>query len=120
MGYTVSRALGLVETGAAFIVPVDMPNIKSEDFTRLFQEFTRLLHLDTERFDVLRPSFGGKPGHPVLIKGNVAAELRLSKDGTAVRTLLERFQNRFIEWDHPGVVQDLDTPADYEALRGLV
>lgn len=117
MGYTVSRALRLVESKTVFIVPADMPNIKSADYVRLSLEYTRLAGRDENGIDVVRPSFGGKPGHPVLVNSIAAAELRRSNDGTAVRVLLERFQTRFIEWDHPGVVQDLDTSGDYEALK---
>jgi len=113
MAYTVRKALAHVRSDSAFIQPADMPLIEAEDYRRLIREMGRL----DDEFGVLRPAYGGKPGHPVLISQNVIEYLRRSGDGHSVRDALKIFPNREIIWEHAGVIQDIDTDREYERIR---
>jgi len=115
MGYTVRKSLAHVRSDAAFIQLADMPLIEDRDYRRLVGEMESL----DDEFGVIRPSYAGKPGHPVLISKDVIEYLRRSGDGHSVRGALENFPSREIDWEHAGVVQDIDTVKEYEKLKSL-
>lgn len=108
-----SLRLGLRALGGAFdrvlLLPGDAAAIAPETLRRL---------LETEG-TALRPAFGGKAGHPVLLSAAAARDL-LAYDGPeGLRGFLRTQPVREVEVEDPGVLLDADTPADYEALRAL-
>jgi molybdenum cofactor cytidylyltransferase len=66
--------------------------------------------------DVVRPRHGEAPGHPALVRASAVA--RLASGGDEV--LGPALRGREVEWVDGGVrpPADVDTWADYEALRG--
>lgn len=91
------------------LLPGDAAAIAPETLRRL---------LETEGA-ALRPAFGGKAGHPVLLSAAAARDL-LAYDGPdGLRGFLRTRTVREVEVEDPGVLLDADTPADYEALRAL-
>jgi molybdenum cofactor cytidylyltransferase len=64
------------------------------------------------------PRIAGKRGHPVLIRAEIALEF-LAEPGTSkVRDVIDRHAEgiRYIDVDDPGICDDVDNPALYEAL----
>jgi molybdenum cofactor cytidylyltransferase len=112
MDTTIKTALPSVTTDWFFVVPVDMPLVGREDYKRLAA--AALTNPDT---DVIRPSFERRAGHPVLIRRNLVPDLLRAPRGVQLKHSLEGRKILSIDWDHDGVIRDLDTPLDYEKIK---
>lgn len=68
---------------------------------------------------IVLPTCGGRRGHPVVFGREVFAELRAAPDAEGARAVVRRDPRRVIEVkvEDPGILRDVDTPADFEALR---
>jgi molybdenum cofactor cytidylyltransferase len=64
------------------------------------------------------PRYGERRGHPVLLARRVAEEiLALPLDSSAKDVIRgHRDETLFVDVDDPGVLRDIDLPADYDAL----
>ena len=108
MDATVRGALGYVETDEVFIVPADMPMVRSEDFRKLKKEGNGVYS---------RPVYDGVPGHPVLLGPKAVEIVKRSPAGRPLHRVLAGVPFFALDWNHPGVIRDLDTIGDYKALR---
>ena len=92
------------------VLPVDYPRVQQETVTRLIAEFSQ------HPAPVLNPAYKGKPGHPVIFARDVVTELLHPDLPHGARTVIEHHtaDARTIEVDDPGVLIDIDTPADYQ------
>ena len=102
---------------AFFLLPADMPLIRPDTLRRLLSTF----RAGSPDILVWRPLYGNRRGHPPLISTALIPAL-LAHDGAGgLRTLLSRFESatRNVYVDDPGILIDLDTPADLGACRRL-
>ncbi len=108
MGATIRGALELIESESVFLVPGDMPLVKSSDFLRLAAEGNGICS---------RPLYQGIPGHPVLLgpKG-IKTVMESAKDEPLYKSL-QKAVLKPIPWDHSGVVKDVDTKKDYDDAK---
>jgi molybdenum cofactor cytidylyltransferase len=111
MGATI--AAGVAERSGApgwLVLPGDMP---------LVQPGTLLAVAGAlEQHPVAYAQYQGRRGHPVAFAAELYSELiQLSGDDGARRVML-RYPAHGQDVDDPGVVQDVDTPADLENARG--
>jgi len=113
MDETVRSALSEVSSEYFFIVPVDMPLITSEVYTRL----ANLAGDGKTQYPVYRPTYAGKPGHPVLMNREASDALRSAVPGTPIREILKEFKTYSESWKDDCVIRDLDTVEDYERLK---
>jgi CTP:molybdopterin cytidylyltransferase MocA len=113
MDETVRSALDDVKTEYFFVVPGDMPLISAEVYIRLAE----LAADGNEGHPVYRPSFSGKPGHPVLMNQEAAGALRNAEPGTPIRKIIHGFRVFSEPWKDESVIRDVDTEADYRLLR---
>jgi CTP:molybdopterin cytidylyltransferase MocA len=100
-------------TDAVFFMPVDCPAIHPATPRELLDCFG-------SGADFVIPRFQGRRGHPVLFDARLIAEfLGLPPDSSA-REVVHRHltTTRYVDVDDPGVLRDIDEPADYEALTG--
>ena len=66
------------------------------------------------------PGYGGKRGHPMWVPARFFPEI-LAHDGTdGLKPILSRHGRKIIRMPFPGVVMDMDTPEDRDALEALV
>jgi molybdenum cofactor cytidylyltransferase len=110
MGATI--AAGVAERSGApgwLVLPGDMP---------LVQPGTLLAVAGAlEQHPVAYAQYRGRRGHPVAFAAELYSELiQLSGDDGARRVML-RYPAHGQDVDDPGVVQDVDTPADLENAR---
>ncbi len=91
------------DTEKFFILPGDYPFLQKETFIRL-------LNVDA---DIVIPSFQGKKGHPVLLKGDLLEDLKNFSDGN-LRDFTKKFKIELVEVNDPGIIRDTDTPEDLE------
>jgi molybdenum cofactor cytidylyltransferase len=99
---------------AAIIHLVDHPTVRSETYTRLVGEYK----LSGKPIVVVQ--YGGRRGHPVLFDRSIFAELERTPVEVGARAVVRADNDRvmYAEVDDPGVLLDLDTPADL-ARAGL-
>jgi len=110
-----SIAAGVAErSGAAgwLVLPGDMPLVAPASI--------RAVATALEQYPVVFAQHRGRRGHPVGFSAELYSELvRLSGDDGA-RRVMARYPAHGEELDDPGVLLDVDTVADLDALRARV
>jgi molybdenum cofactor cytidylyltransferase len=109
-----SRALaGGVE--AAFVLPADIPLIRPHTIRRMASVFI------TRRDGIVYPVFEGRRGHPPLIERKILNEAAAVGATGPLFDLLARHENEAINLlvADQCIHMDMDTPAEYDALRAL-
>ena len=67
--------------------------------------------------EAVRATYGGAPGHPVLLERPLLARIHVLHGDTGARALLARARVKEIACDGLGSAADVDTPGHLEALR---
>jgi molybdenum cofactor cytidylyltransferase len=67
---------------------------------------------------ILRAVHGGAHGHPVIFKRRVFDALRMADPAVGAKAVVRAAGVEDVEVSDPGVVEDVDTPADYTRLFG--
>lgn len=90
------------------VMPMDLPAIRRETFERI---------LDTDA-QIARTSYNGLPGHPVVIRSQMALRLCEYSGTGGLKGAVEAAGIPYTELvtDDPGVRQDVDTREEYERL----
>ncbi len=65
---------------------------------------------------VVVPTWAGRRGHPVLVRG-LRDEILAAPAGSTLREVIERVGIATVEVDEEGILDDLDTMQDYERIR---
>jgi molybdenum cofactor cytidylyltransferase len=92
------------------ILPGDMPLIQPETLLAVADAL--------EQHPAAYAQYHGRRGHPLAFAGELYSELvQLTGDDGARRVLL-RYPAHGQDVEDPGVLLDVDTPSDLEALRG--
>ncbi len=95
-----------------FFLPGDAPLFSAETLGAM------LRRMQASGCGVVRPMYGGRCGHPILIDAaHIPALLAFDGEG-GMRGALDSLGCRIdrLEVDDPGLVYDADTPEDYERL----
>ncbi len=108
------RALQGVQPGAALVWPVDLPHVRVTTVERLIEAFRRT------PAPAVVPTFAERRGHPVLWGTALFEELLTSDAATrhGARAVLHAHAAEVAQLavDDPAVIDDLNTPEDYERL----
>jgi molybdenum cofactor cytidylyltransferase len=114
--------IGSIRAGIAAVVnhpvdgilvwPVDRPRVRVETVRMLAGAF------EESGGPIVRPSFGGRHGHPVIFARSLFGELNEAPDREGARVVVHRDPSRVIDVrvDDPAIVEDINTPADYQRL----
>jgi molybdenum cofactor cytidylyltransferase len=111
----VSIRMGITQLSAEietfFVWPADHPAVSGETLTELARQ--------AAAGRVVLPVYRGRRGHPALVGGELLPEIARIPASHGLRWLWrtrpEVLKEVIVE--DPGVLLDLDTPEDYEALR---
>ena len=110
-----AKAMALNAAGL-MILPGDMPDLTRDDLARLiaaFDQAPEMIHRAA--------AADGRPGHPVLIPGDLISELSLLTGDLGAKSMLARYKTRIrlhkLPEDHALI--DLDTPEAWAAWRRL-
>jgi len=110
MGMAVLNARCQVNDIDAYLVcPGDMPRVTPDDVRAVTAAFRR------EPDGIVIAAHQGRRGHPMVFPASLAAEVdRIGAGG--LKALIEAHTERvrIVERDSPGVIQDIDTPEDWE------
>jgi nicotine blue oxidoreductase len=112
-GQSASLACGLAEVDDAEAVIVllgDQPRVPPE-------AIRRLLEARGEGAAVVRATYGGEPGHPLLLEHELLGRLRDVTGDRGARNLLMSVATREVPCDDLGGGEDVDSPAQLEELR---
>jgi molybdenum cofactor cytidylyltransferase len=112
-GQSASLAGGLAALDgaeAAVVTLGDQPRMRPE-------AIVRVIDARGEGFLAVRATYGGEPGHPVLLESQLFARLRDVTGDHGARNLLASALTRDVPCDDLGGGEDVDTPAQLDALR---
>jgi molybdenum cofactor cytidylyltransferase len=112
-GQSASLACGLAELSDCEAVVVtlgDQPRL-SPDAIR------RVIAARGEGVEAVRATYTGDPGHPVLLERSLFARMRDVTGDHGARNLLLSVPTREVPCDDLGGGEDVDTPAQLDALR---
>ncbi|PYP12848.1 MAG: hypothetical protein DMD54_17835 [Gemmatimonadetes bacterium] len=108
------RALQPVQPSAALVWPVDLPHVRVSTVERVLEAYRRT------GAPVVVPSFGDRRGHPVIWGSGLFGELLESPDATrkGARAVLRAHEKEIVSIpvDDPAVIDQVNTPEDYERL----
>jgi molybdenum cofactor cytidylyltransferase len=98
---------------AILVTPVDAPMIAPATVAALIAAFR------SSAAPILRAVHLGRHGHPVIFSREVFGDLRHADPALGARAVLRAHAPRVVDVEvaDPGVLGDIDTPADYDALR---
>jgi len=108
-------AAELARRGATLLVsPADLPNLRAETVAGL------LRRMREAGAPIAEPIFHGRRGHPLAIAPALIPEIETLDPNVGLRQLRDRHAAELleVEVEDAGVVQDVDTPEDYERLGG--
>lgn len=86
--------------------PVDLPSIAR----------STILTLAVAAAELAIPTHQGRRGHPVRISRTIAGELLSLPPHAQPHDVIRRHDALLIETADPGILHDVDTPLDYDAL----
>jgi molybdenum cofactor cytidylyltransferase len=112
-GQAASLACGLAELTDCEAVVVtlgDQPRVAPD-------AIRRVIAARGEGAAAVRATYGGEPGHPVLLERQLFERMRDVSGDHGARNLLISMQTREIPCDDLGGGEDVDTPAQLDALR---
>ncbi len=97
---------------AVLVVPVDAPLITASTVATLLARFR------AGAGPIVRAVYQGRHGHPVIFGRAVFDALRRADPSVGARAVLRAYAAQVVDVEtaDPGVVGDVDTPADYQAL----
>ncbi len=101
---------------AAVVMPVDHPLVRPETVAALIAAFAE----GGGEALIVRPTFQGKHGHPVLFSAALFGELLHGAAPEGARSVVRSHAGEVsdLEVDDGGVVIDVDTPEEYERWLG--
>ncbi len=110
MGHSISA--GVVERSGApgwLVLPGDMPLVRPGSMLAVASAL--------EQHPVAYAQHRGRRGHPVGFAAELYSELMLLRGDDGARRVTARYPSHGVELDDPGVLLDVDTATDLEALR---
>jgi CTP:molybdopterin cytidylyltransferase MocA len=117
--YYAKPADGSGEPGDALagilVVPADMPDVAVDTYRMCLD----LFQLDPGR--IIIAGCDGRRGHPVVIPRALLATPDQRTGGPSIKELVDANRRlvRFVETNDAGVLRDVDTPGDYDALSSI-
>jgi molybdenum cofactor cytidylyltransferase len=99
--------------GAAVFLLADQPHIPIELVTALKAQHAQELN------PIVAPLIDGRRGNPVLFDRVTFAELRALTGDVGGRAVFAQYASAYVPWPDARLLLDVDTPEDYQRLRGL-
>ena len=102
------------QTDAVLMTLVDVPLVRVSTVTMVIDTWRRL------RAPIVRPAIGDQHGHPVIFDRAVFDELRRAPLDAGAKSVVRAHEHEIVNVpvDDEGCVRDVDTPSDYEEMRG--
>lgn len=100
------------ELEGLLVTLVDCPLVRPDTVSALIDVWRRT------GAPIVRPAIGARHGHPVIFDRRTFADLRAAPLEVGAKAVIARWQVAVVNVpvDDPGVLADIDTPADYDAF----
>ncbi len=101
------------ETTAFLMMPADCPMVRPETVKKIIRAH------EMPGASIVRPTFSGKGGHPTLFSMRYREEIMEGDFPQGMRSLMQKHQEEVLSLpvDDEAILWDMDTPAQYAALR---
>jgi len=110
MGYSIATGVSACpDAGGWLVLPGDMPMVRTTTLLEVARELAN--------HAVVFAQHKGRRGHPVGFSAELYSELASLRGDEGARRLVARYPAVGIEVDDPGVLIDVDTEADLDAVR---
>lgn len=110
MGYSISVGVAeRADAGGWLVLPADMPLVSPASLQAVAQALAS--------HPVVYAQYKGRRGHPVGFSSELYSELVGLSGDEGARRLIARYPAFGLEVDDPGVLIDVDTPADLDRVR---
>jgi molybdenum cofactor cytidylyltransferase len=93
-----------------------MPGVDGATYRLLAETAEALSVGGTSRVPALVPRFHGKKGHPLLLSRELTERILAAPPTATLREVLAEVPNLLVPVEDSGVLQDVDTPGDYQGL----
>lgn len=106
-------AVDAPELDAVLVTLVDIPLVRRETVEVLLRAWRE------SRAPIVRPAVGARHGHPVIFDRVTFGALRAAPMQVGAKAVIAAWQAQVLDvpTDDPGVLVDVDTPHEYDALR---
>ena len=114
---SVQRGVRAVTGGSFFLALADMPGVSERVYTDLLEWSGRLrpgFAAGQSPYAVI-PQYRGKKGHPLLLSAEMRARILQTDLSKTLRDVLAEVPTVIVPADEPGIIHDIDTPADYRS-----
>ena len=112
MGYSIAAGVSARAQADGWVVlPADMPMVQPESL--------RAVAGALPQHPVVYAQHRGRRGHPVAFAAELYSELAMLSGDEGARRLVARYPAHGLELPDAGVLMDLDTEADLQALRTM-
>ena len=75
--------------------------------------------ISTTEADVVIPTYKEEKGHPVLWRKQAFSQIQKLKPHQPPREALKNINVKYVEWENPLILKDIDTVEDYSELKRL-
>ena len=103
--------------GPFFLALADMPGVSGGVYRNLLHWGRRLdggFAAAGTAYAVI-PQYRGKKGHPLLLSAGIRARILRADASETLRDVLAGVPTAVVPVDEPGILHDIDTPADYRS-----
>lgn len=109
---SIQAGVRLVDSEWFFITMGDMPEIKEAIYMNLLKARDKNSH----NFDIIRPVYEGKRGHPVLLHKKTIKTIIDEPISSEMKNVFTHFRVLDIEMNLPDTFRDIDTPDEYKRI----
>jgi molybdenum cofactor cytidylyltransferase len=102
---------------AWLLAPADIPGLRVNTINALLAAYEADRGDAAKRPRIWAPRRGTRHGHPVLFPWSLAAQVGELAPDEGVNVLLSRSSVEFVDVAEDSILEDVDTPEDYERLR---
>ncbi len=109
---SIQTGVKLVESEWFFITMGDMPDINKDIFNSLLESINK----NPDGFDIIRPTYLGRRGHPVLLNRNTIHTIISEPHSSEMKNVFLHHRVLDIEMNIPDTFRDIDTPEEYTLI----
>ena len=109
---SIQTGVKLVESEWFFITMGDMPDINKDIFNSLLE----VMNKNPGGFDIIRPTYKGKRGHPVLFNRNTIQTIISEPHSSEMKNVFLHHRVMDIEMNIPDTFRDIDTSEEYRRI----
>ncbi len=108
---SLQTGLAAIVADAVIFTPLDCPSVAPATIAALAAAIR-------SGADLVVPRYEGRHGHPVGISHALVTEILALSCGASAREVIHRHAALYLDAGDPGILLDVDDPADYRRLMG--